>query len=69
MLGAMRNLCFTLLATVALLAPAQADWVKMDGQSVPGISAKSWLNTAKGETPSPKMLKGKVYLLEFFTTG
>ena len=65
----MRTLSLALLTSALLALPAQADWTKMDGQPVPSISAKSWLNTAKGEVPSVRALKGKVYLLEFFSTG
>ena len=64
----MRTASLALLAFGLLALPAQAEWTKMDGQAVPKISAKTWLNTKKGETPSVKMLRGKVYLLEFFAT-
>ena len=65
----MRNFPLAILASALLALPAAADWTKMDGQAVPGISAKAWLNTEKGEEPSVRSLKGKVYLLEFFSTG
>ena len=59
------------LATMAALALAaaatHADWRNFDGQPVPGVSAKEWINTGK-EKPDAPSLRGKVYLLEFFAT-
>ena len=63
----MRRFAFCLLAVGLLTATAPADWQKMNGQAVPDISAKEWLNTGK-QTPTTADLRGKVYLLEFFAT-
>ena len=61
----MRTLSLAIL--LALAAPAAAEWQKMDGQKVPEISAKEWLNTGK-EKPTAATLRGKVFILEFFAT-
>lgn len=53
---------------LALLAlPATAEWAKLDGQKVPEITPREWLNTGD-EQPTAADLRGKVYLLEFFAT-
>jgi hypothetical protein len=64
----MRTLLLALATTAVLSLPARAEWRKMDGQPVPGISAKAWLNTGK-HVPTAANLRGNVYLLEFFSTG
>jgi hypothetical protein len=63
----MRAYLLSLAAVGALALPAAADWKKMDGQPVPDISAKEWLHAGK-QAPSAADLRGKVWLLEFFTT-
>jgi len=62
----MRTL-LTLAAAATLAAPAAADWRNYDGQKCPPISAKEWINTGR-EAPSNDLLRGKVFLLEFFAT-
>jgi len=59
-------LSFSLLLLASLPASAEG-WKKLDGQVVPDIGAKSWLNTGK-ESPNSALLRGKVFLLEFFAT-
>ena len=63
----MRRLATKMLMLAALAATAQADWLSMNGERAPEISAKTWLNTGKN-APSNADLRGKVYLLEFFAT-
>ena len=63
----MRGLAIRMLMLASLAATAQADWLSMNGERAPEISAKTWLNTGKN-APSNADLRGKVYLLEFFAT-
>ncbi len=63
----MRIIALTILLLAMLAAPALAGWKNLDGQPVPPISAKEWLNT-ENATPTTKALRGKVYLIEFFAT-
>ena len=60
---------YAFLCSVLLAAPARAEWNKLNGQAVPAIEADAWLNLGKEKAPTVKSLKGKVYLLEFFSTG
>jgi hypothetical protein len=43
----MRTSILTLVAAAALAVPARADWQSMNGQPVPALSGKAWLNTDK----------------------
>ncbi len=64
----MRNCLLSLSAILLASLPASAEgWKKLDGQAVPDIGAKSWFNTGK-ESPNSAVLRGKVFLLEFFAT-
>ena len=63
----MRGLAVRMLMLASLAATAQADWLSMNGERAPEISAKTWLNAGK-KAPSNADLRGKVYLLEFFAT-
>jgi hypothetical protein len=63
----MRTSILTLVAAAALAVPARADWQSMNGQPVPALSGKAWLNTDK-EEPTAASMRGTVYLLEFFAT-
>ncbi len=56
----------SLLLLASLPASAEG-WKKLDGQAVPDFGATSWFNTGK-ESPNAALLRGKVYLLEFFAT-
>jgi hypothetical protein len=65
----MRRSAAALLIAFVLTAPALADgWKKLDGEMAPALSAKDWLN-AEGSGPTLAGLRGKVWLLEFFSTG
>jgi hypothetical protein len=65
----MRRRFLSLAILLALTAPALADgWKKLDGEMAPALSAKEWLN-ADGSGPTIASLRGKVWLLEFFSTG
>jgi len=64
----MRKFLLALLVSALLSTAAQAEWKRMNGQPVPGVSADKWLNTGKLQ-PTLADLRGKVYLLEFFSTG
>ena len=55
-----------LLGLVALPATAEG-WKKLDGQKMPEISAKEWVNAGK-KGPDLAALRGKVILIEFFAT-
>jgi hypothetical protein len=57
----------SMLIVAALAATAAADWKNMDGERVPEISADKWINAGKN-APTTADLRGKVYLLEFFST-
>ena len=63
----MRGLAIRMLMLASLAATAQADWLSMNGDRAPEISAKTWLNTGQN-APSNADLRGTVYLLEFFAT-
>ena len=63
----MRSIAVALLLVAVLATPALAGWKNLDGQPVPPITAKEWLNT-ENTTPTTKALRGKVYLIEFFAT-
>ena len=65
----MRRINLSLAVLLALSAPALADgWKKLDGEMAPALSAKEWLNAADS-APTLDALRGKVWLLEFFSTG
>ncbi len=64
----MNKFALSLLAAGLLALPAQAEWNKFDGQSVPLLTADTWLNTAKRFQPSAAVLRGKVYIIKFFAT-
>ena len=65
----MRRYALPLALLVALSAPVLAQgWKKLDGEMAPALAAKEWLNT-DGASPSLGSLRGKVWLLEFFSTG
>ena len=55
-----------LLGFVAPSATA-GGWKKLDGQKMPPISAKAWLNAGK-KGADISDLRGKVILLEFIAT-
>ena len=59
----------SLVATIAALVPAlqSQGWRDLDGKPCPEIEAETWINTG-GATPSTAGLKGKVFLIAFFTT-
>ncbi|MHC4954714.1 MAG: hypothetical protein ACYTGZ_12580 [Planctomycetota bacterium] len=68
----MRNMTLSLALASLLVGfaaqPAVAGgWKKLDGQKMPPISAKAWLNAGK-KGPDLSALRGKVVLLEFFAT-
>ena len=65
----MRRPIVSLVLLLALSGPAVADgWKKLDGEMAPALSAKEWLN-ANGSDPTLASLRGRVWLLEFFSTG
>jgi peroxiredoxin len=51
----------------ATLAAQPVGWKDLTGQEAPPIEVKDWLNTGD-VTPSHDLLRGKVWLLHFFTT-
>jgi len=67
----MRSFVLVLALVLGLAAGSRAQeqsgWRNLDGQKVPPISAKEWVNTGK-EEPTSANLRGKVWLLEFFAT-
>ncbi|NJN14581.1 MAG: hypothetical protein HC813_02860 [Planctomycetes bacterium] len=66
--GGMRKTMTALALLAAFSMPALAEgWKKLEGQRVPEFTAKTWLNTGK-EEPNAALLRGKVYILEFFAT-
>lgn len=65
----MRRTVVPLVLLLALSGPVFADgWKKLDGEMAPALAAKEWLN-AEGADPTLAELRGKVWLLEFFSTG
>jgi hypothetical protein len=49
------------------ILPAIDGWKDLNGDTAPAIEAKSWLNTGAAP-PTADDLRGKVVVLEFFTT-
>jgi hypothetical protein len=51
----------------SLVSSGHAQWLELNGQPAPEVTAARWLNTG-GETPNLASLKGKVWILKFFAT-
>ena len=64
---AVSSIVIAVLASAGAI-PCQGGWKNLTGRSVPAIHVDKWLNTEKGDQPTSKSLKGKVWLLEFFAT-
>ena len=57
-------LALALVLTMATFLPAQG-WKKLEGDWVPELKVRSWLNT-DDKAPTTTSMKGKVWLLMFF---